>query len=89
MKSAEPATATDDSSIDTFDGPYDILRSQPEPIQPEPITLSLKQLWYTVQVPVKGKKETESKLLLNEVSTIFVPGTMRMCRASDSKHVTV
>lgn len=75
LKSASAAAFDDDASgIGNFDGPYDTLRSLS--VQPEPITLSLKQLSYTVQVPVKGKREPEGKLLLNEVSAMFVPGTM-------------
>eukprot|EP00961_Rhodomonas_salina_P222073 3003449-Rhodomonas_salina.1 len=64
----------DESGINNLDGPYDTLRSLS--IQPEPITLSLKQLSYTVQVPGKDKKEMEDRLLLNEVSAMFVPGSM-------------
>eukprot|EP00961_Rhodomonas_salina_P159350 2145875-Rhodomonas_salina.1 len=42
----------DDSAVDNFNGPYDILRSLL--VQPAPITLSLKQLSYTVKVASKS-----------------------------------
>lgn len=64
----------DDSAVDNFERCYNILSTLS--VQPEPITLSLRQLSYTVPIPVKGQKEPEQRVLLNEISAMFVPGTM-------------